>query len=258
MRKARLAAYVATPLMALAVLGGVAAQASPEGAATGGFNASMVVTNHPDSGSQGNAWAQDAFTANLHLSTSVVVPNSNCPGIASFTGACHKFTGTITTSQGHFTTLIGQAVPGTGSLNGATNGPLSTISTAITGNMSGSLPYTFYANVPLSAFSAANAPASDDGSLPGPHPHFGTWPEQYAPAGTQFWDISGNTAGAEYLGSGPFNFTYTAPLYNSVSRQGDQACPNVSSHWVDSSAPTSNSGSLPGAGNILAPDASDC
>ena len=247
MRKARIAALVAAPLMMAAVVGTVV-QSSPAGATTGGFTASMVVTNHPDSGTQGNDWALDNYTATLHLNGAGVVSNTLCPGIGSFTGSCHKFTGTIT-DQGHFTTQVGQAVPGTGSLNGS---PAPTIGTAVTGGMHGNLPYVFYANVPLSAFSASNAPASDDGSLPGPHPHMGTWPEQYAPAGTQFWDSNGATAGAEYLGTSTFNFSYTAALGS------DPACPNVSGRWIDSSAPTSNSGSAPGAGNILAPDAAHC
>jgi hypothetical protein len=242
MRKARLAAYVATPLMALGVLGGIV-QASPAGAATGGFNVTSTVTNRPDSGSQGNDWALDNFSATLHLSTSGIVANSNCPGITI--GACRAFTGTIT-DKGTFTTQIGQVVPGTGSLNG---NPAPTMGAAVTGNMTGTLPYHFYANVLLSQFKASNAPSlTVDGASPGT----GQWPEQFAPAGTQFWDTSGNTGGPEYLGTSTFNFTYTAALGS------DHLCPNVSGRWVDSSAATSNSGSAPGAGNILAPDADHC
>ena len=160
----------------------------------------MVVTNHPDSGTQGNDWALDNYTATLHLNGAGVVSNTLCPGIGSFTGSSATSSRAPSPNQGHFTTQVGQAVPGTGSLNGS---PAPTIGTAVTGGMHGTLPYVFYANVPLSAFSASNAPASDDGSLPGPHPHMGTWPEQYAPAGTQFWDSNGATAGAEYLGTSP-------------------------------------------------------
>lgn len=74
--------------------------------------------------------------------------------------------------------------------------------------------------------------------------------EQFFPAGTQFWDSSGNTGGSEYLGAGPWGWTYTAALGT------DPACPNVSGRWIDASG--NNYGGNAVDGNILAPDASHC
>lgn len=213
-------------------------------ATTSGFNVTIPVTNRDDSGAHGNTWAHDAFSARLHLSAAGIVANTNCPGIVI--GACHKFTGSIT-DTGTYTTIPGNIVPGNGDLNGADASTVQ-IGTAVTGPMHGSLPYVFYANVPLSAFAAANGPASVSGDTPST----GHWPEQFAPGGTQFWDTSGNTGGAEYLGTDAFAFTYTAVLGS------DSACPNASGRWIDSSDPSSAGGANPVAGNILAPDAAHC
>jgi hypothetical protein len=207
---------------------------------TGGFTAVQTVTNRDDSGANGGNWALDTFTATLHLIAGAVVPNSNCPGIVI--GSCHKITGTIT-DKGTFTTQVGAAVPGTGSLNG---GSVPDIGAAVTGPLTGNLSYLFYTDHPLSTASASNAPPS----VSGDSPSTGQWPEQFFPAGTSFWDSSGNTGGAEYLGSGPFNFTYTAALGS------DSQCPNVSGRWVDSD--TGNDGANAADGNILAPSSSSC
>ena len=207
---------------------------------TTGFTAVQSVTNRDDSGANGGNWALDAFTATLHLAARGIVPNSYCPRIVI--GACHKITGTIT-DHGSFTTQIGDAVPGTGSLNG---GSVPTIGATVTGPMSGTLSYSFYTDHSLSTASAGNAPPS----VSGDSPSTGKWPEQFFPAGTNFWDSSGNTGGAEYLGSGPFNYVYSAALGS------DSQCPNVSGRWVDSSA--GNDGANPVDGNILAPSSSSC
>ena len=228
---------------------GITAGAASAITTTGGFtSASIHVTNHDDSGTNSNGttsnWALDDYGAVLHLSTSGVVPNSNCPGISI--GACHKITGMIT-DTGHFTTVIGDAVPGQGSLNGGT-APL--IGSQVTGTFHGTLKYEFFTSAALSRFKDSNSP--NLGGVSGDSPSTQQWPEQFAPQGTQFWDTSGNTGGAEQLGSGPFNFTYTAAL------NSDSACPNVSGRWVDSSAANSNDGSNPMAGNILAPGTGNC
>jgi len=207
---------------------------------TTGFTAVQSVTNRDDSGANGGNWALDAFTATLHLVANGVVPNSNCPGIVI--GACHKITGTIT-DHGSFTTQVGSAVPGTGSLNGGT---VPNIGATVTGPMTGTLSYSFYTDHALSTASVSNAPAS----VVGDKPSTGQWPEQFFPTGTNFWDSSGTTGGAEYLGSGPFSFTYTAALGS------DSQCPNVSGRWVDSF--TGNYGANPVDGNILAPSSSSC
>jgi hypothetical protein len=207
---------------------------------TTGFTAVQSVTNRDDSGANGGNWALDAFTATLHLTAHGIVLNSNCPGIVI--GACHKITGTIT-DHGTFTTQVGNAVPGTGSLNG---GGVPNIGAMVTGPLTGTLSYLFYTDHALSTASVSNAPSS----VSGDSPSTGQWPEQFFPAGTNFWDGSGNTGGAEYLGSGPFNFTYTAALGS------DSQCPNVSGRWVDSS--TGNDGANAVDGNILAPSSSSC
>jgi hypothetical protein len=240
-RYRRTFAVLAIPAAAAAVsLGAVAAASAGASAATTGFTATQSVTNRDDSGANGGNWALDAFTAVTNLHGDGIVANTFCPGIAI--GACHKVTGTIS-DRGTFTTQVGNAVPGDGSLNG---GSVPNIGVAVTGPMSGSLSYTFYANQGIADASVSNAPSSVSGDTP----TTGQWPEQFFTPGTQFWDGSGNTGGAEYLGSGPFNYVYTAQL------SSDSQCPNVSGRWVDAS--TDNSGSAPSGGNILAPDASHC
>jgi hypothetical protein len=238
-RYMRTFAALAIPAAAAAVSLGAVSAASA-GATTTGFTATQSVTNRDDSGANGSNWALDAFNATTVLHGDGIVANSNCPNIAI--GACHKITGSIS-DHGTFTTQVGNAVPGDGSLNA---GPVPNIGVAVTGPMSGSLSYTFYANQPIADASAGNAP----GSVSGDTPSTGQWPEQFFTPGTQFWDTSGNTGGAEYLGSGPFNYVYTAAL------NSDTQCPNVSGRWVDSS--TDSDGSAPSGGNILAPDASHC
>ncbi len=97
-------------------------------------------------------------------------PTAFCPGITI--GACHKVTGTIS-DHGTFTTQVGNAAPGDGSLNG---GSVPNIGVAVTGPMSGSLSYTFYVNKPLtSKASVSNAPSSVSGDTPST----GQWPEQF-------------------------------------------------------------------------------
>jgi hypothetical protein len=225
-------AAVSAPI-AIAASGGASAS-------TSGFTATQSVTSRDDSGANGGNWATDAFTATLHLTAHGIAPNSNCPGIVI--GACHHIEGTIT-DTGSFTTVVGNAVPGDGSLN---SGSVPAIGATVTGPMHGTLQYSFYTDHALSTASTSNAP----GSVVGDSPSTGQWPEQFFPAGTSFWDSSGTTGGNEYLGSGPFDYVYTAALGS------DSQCPNVSGRWVDAS--TDNSGSDPAGGNILAPDSAHC
>jgi hypothetical protein len=240
-RYRRTFAALAIPAAAAAIsLGAVSAASAGASTTTTGFTATQSVTNRDDSGANGGNWALDAFTATTVLHGNGIVANTNCPGIVI--GACHKITGTIT-DHGTFTTQIGNAVPGTGSLN---SGSVPNIGAAVTGPLTGTLSYSFYTDHALSTARVSNAPSSVSGGSPST----GQWPEQFFPAGTNFWDGSGNTGGAEYLGSGPFNFTYTAALGS------DSQCPNVSGRWVDSS--TGNDGANAVDGNILAPSSSSC
>jgi hypothetical protein len=123
-------------------------------------------------------------------------------------------------------------------------GPL--IGTAVTGPMTGTLNYSFYAHEVVATASAGNAPSSVIGDTPST----GRWPEQFFRAGTQFWDSGGNTGGSEYFGAGSWGWTYTASLGS------DPACPNVSGRWIDASG--NNSGGKAVDGNILGPDALHC
>jgi hypothetical protein len=234
---------LAIPAAAVAVSLGAVSAASAV-ATTAGFTASQTVSNRDDSGTNSNGttnnWAKDSFTRTTTLFGHGIVANTYCPGIAI--GACHFITGKIT-DKGTFTTVVGDAVPGQGSLNGA---PAPLIGTAVTGPMAGALNYSFYANVPLTKASASNAPSS----ITGDTPSTGQWPEQFFPAGTQFWDSTGATGGNEYLGYGAWGWTYTASLGS------DPACPNVSGRWIDASG--NNSGANAVDGNILAPDAAHC
>lgn len=220
---------------------GLAGAASATSTTTSGLTASQAVTGRSDSGANGGTWAIDKFTATIHIAGQGIVASSNCPGITAG-GKCYLVTGNVK-DAGTFTTQPGNAVPGGGSLNG---NPPPNIGASVTGPMSGTLPYRFFTDQPLSAASAGNVPAT----IAGDTPSTGQLPEQFYPAGTHFWDTSGTTGGSEYLGSGPFNFVYTAALGS------DSQCPNVSGRWVDAS--TDNSGADPFGGNILAPDASHC
>jgi hypothetical protein len=240
-RYRRTFAALAIPAAAVAVSLGVVSAAS---AGTSTFTASQSVSSRDDSGTNSNGttsnWAMDNFTRTTTLTGHGIVANTHCPGIAI--GACHLISGKIA-DKGTFTTVVGDAVPGQGSLNGAA-APL--IGTAVTGPMTGTLNYSFYSSQAVASASAGNAPSSVSGDTP----TTGQWPEQFFPAGTQFWDSSGTTGGSEYLGAGSWGWTYTAPLGS------DPACPNVSGRWIDASG--NNSGANAVDGNILAPDASHC
>ena len=214
------AAAVATPL--LVTMSGSA------NAATSGFTATQTVTNRSDGGANGGTWAMDNYTRVITLHGQGVVANSFCPGITI--GACHKVAGNVKDS-GHFTTQIGNPVPGTGSLNG---GSAPNIGATVTGTMSGTYNYTFYTNQPLSSASAGNAPTTVDGDTP----TTGSWYQQFF-NGAEFWDASPGTG----------SWTYTA------APGSDSQCPNVSGRWVDASP---DWGGQPVDGNILAPDSAHC
>jgi hypothetical protein len=237
-RAAVLAAAATTAALGIWVSPALAGSAN---AAPTTFTAATSVTNRDDSGTNSNGttnnWATDAFTRTatitFHFATSV----SNCPGLT--TGICYAWTGQIKDS-GTFTTVPGDASPGQGGLNG---GPAPLMTATLTGPMTGTYNYKFYAN--SKAANASLVPASISGDSPGT----GNWVEQFFAPGTQFWDTSGNTGGAEYLGT-TGNWTYTLAFGT------DSACPQAASKWLDGSA--GSWGSLPADGNIFAPDASHC
>jgi hypothetical protein len=236
-RIAACAAALATPL--------VFAAAVPASASTpSSFTAATSVTSRDDSGTNSNGttnnWAADAFTRTAHITFHNAVGSGFCPGIPG-SEVCHSWTGSLTDS-GTFTTVPGDAVPGQGSLNG---GAAPLIGEAVTGHMQGTINFKFYSSAGPKLAADSNVPSA----LSGDTPSTGQWVEQFFPAGTSFWDTSGNTGGSEYLGVGG-SWTYTEAL------GADSACPNVAGRWVDANA--TSWGSLPADGNILAPDASSC
>jgi hypothetical protein len=210
------------------------------------FNGTTSVTNRDDSGTNSNGttnnWAKDNFTRNAAITFHGLVVQTHCPGITAG-HSCYSWTGTIK-DTGNFTTVVGDAVPGRGSLNGG-SAPL--IGTAIVGSMSGKYNYKFYTDENASSASSANVPATVTGTPPGTGT--GNWVEQFfAPGTVNFWDINQSTGGSEYLGT-TGSWTYTAGFGK------DAACPNLASQWVDGSP---NWGTDASAGNILAPAAGNC
>jgi hypothetical protein len=217
----------------------VAVTATAASASSSTVTAVTAVSGRSDSGANGGTWATDQFNRTASVTGHGVVAASHCPGIAAGS-VCHYLTGLVT-DKGTFTTIPGALVPGKGSLNG---GSAPAIGAVVSGPMTGSFHYAFYSDASVAAASAARMPAVVTGDSLGT----GTWVEQFFPAGTSFWDASGNTGGAENLGTtGIWN--YTAPLGS------DSQCPNVSGRWTDGYP---DWGSAPVNGNILAPSASSC
>jgi hypothetical protein len=221
------AAAVAVPLLAAA---------SDASAASISSTASTSVTNRSDSGIHGDTWAIDAYTRVTKVTRAGQVGASFCGG----SSPCYHWTGSVK-DTGTFTTQPGQLSPGAGDLNG---GSEPTIGTAVTGSETGSASYSFYTTAASAFPGAMPGTVSGDGGT-----STGNWVEQMFPAGTAFYDASGNTGGSEYLLTGG-GWTYTAGLGK------DSACPNTASRWIDASA--SGWGTSPESGNILAPDASGC
>jgi hypothetical protein len=207
------------------------------------FTATTSVTNRDDTGTNSNGttnhWAIDAFSRVATISFHGLTTQSHCPGIGAGL-SCYTWSGGIKDSGG-FTTVVGDAVPGKGELNGG-SAPL--IGTAVTGTMTGKLSYTFYTDQNSSFASNTNVPTT----LSGDSPSNGTWVELFFSAGVHFWDSSGNTGGNENLGT-------TGSWIYSYGFGHDSACPNLAARWVFS---TADGGASPVDGNILAPDASHC
>jgi hypothetical protein len=233
MRKIIISAVAAA---AVAIPGLAALSASGADAASLSYTASTAVSGRSDSGIHGNTWAIDAYNRITKVTRAGQVAPSYCGGASP----CYHWTGSVK-DTGTFTTQPGQLSPGAGGLNGVSE---PTIGTAVTGPETGGASYSFYTT------DASAVPAGMPGTVSGDGgTSTGNWVEQMFPAGTAFYDASGNTGGSEYLlASG--GWTYTAGLGK------DSACPNTASRWVDASA--SGWGASPESGNILAPDASGC
>lgn len=218
--------------------------AGSAGATTTSFTAATSITQRDDSGTNSNGttnnWALDNFTRTATITFHGLATQTHCPGIL-VGRSCYYWTGTISDTNGNFTTVVGDAVPGQGSLNGA---PAPLIGEAVTGSMGGHFNYVFYTDQNASSASDTNMPPAITGDSPGT----GNWVEQFFSAGVNFWDANGNTGGNEYLGT-TGSWTYTAGFGH------DHACPRVASRWVDASP---DWGGNPVDGNILAPDSLHC
>jgi hypothetical protein len=203
-----------------------------------------VVTGRPDSGDQGNNWADDDFLAGLTERVTAQVPLSDCGGTSS-TGACYHVVATLRDS-GTFTTIPGQLAPGTGGLNG---GPVPQLAEAITGPMAGTVRYDFYSTWKTLNKGLAETQEADGGALPTGTQRTAMWPAQMFGKQARFY-VAGaeQTRAAGSLETGFFSFTYTA------AASSDSSCPLASSAWTDSSA----LGASGAAGNILAPAAPSC
>lgn len=155
----------------------------------------------------GGNWASDWITRTATVSGGAPVAPSNC---GETTGPCYSYTAVVR-DQGSFRAIKGaltpnQVVPGR------------TITSAVTGWVSGYAPFSFYATgtpdpslVPTSYLNA---------------PYTTIWPELFFPAGTVFVGVTGI----------PFSFSYGA-----WTRCGFQ-------HWTDSSS--NDYGDLASDGNI--------
>jgi hypothetical protein len=171
-RGARVAAVSAA---AVGAAGAVAIGAAPAGASTPVVTATTYVANNPDSGDNGT-WAYDDLHRTLVITPAGTTACDSLSGFSATTDACYNST---VTDNGRFNTIPGAAYP-----NGAITGE---ISHAITGTMTGSASYTFYApsaDVP----SAANVLSylDDDFSVPtAPADLLGTWYLQAFPPSEQ-------------------------------------------------------------------------
>jgi hypothetical protein len=231
-------ALAALALAGLGLTGGAtaaSAAAHPAAAitaATTTFTATTSVTDHPDSGTQGDNWANDNFT---RVATVKRLPGTvalaDCPG--SGTGFCYPWVGTLTDS-GHFTTVTDVDSPRTTTL----------LDQSLTGTFNGgSTTIKFY-----SSWKTANAtlvPKHVDGTVSGRETST-DWVEQFFGGTATF----GSAANPGDVDLGNWSWKYT------MNFGSDTACPNDAYQWIDSA--TNGSGSQNGDGNILTPNATDC
>jgi hypothetical protein len=230
-------ALAVTALAGLGLTGGVTAASAathPAAATPVGttVTATTSVTDHPDSGTQGDNWANDNFTrvaTVTRLSGTVAV--GLCPG--SGTGFCYKWSGTITDS-GHFTTVAGVDSPRTVTL----------LDQSLTGTFNGgSKTIQFY-----SSWKTANAALvvkSVDGTVSGRETST-DWVEQFFGATATF----GSAANPGDVDLGNWSWKYT------MNFGSNSACPNDAYQWIDSLS--NGGGGQQGDGNILTPNAKDC
>jgi hypothetical protein len=227
-------ALAVTALAGLGLTAGVTAASAathPAAAATTTFTAVTKVSAHPDSGVQGDNWANDNFTRTATIKRGAEVSVSNCPG--SGTGKCYFYTGTLSDS-GTFASVAGVASPRTATL----------LDQSLTGTFAGgSTSIEFWSS--WKTPNVADVPKTVSGPVSGRETST-DWVEQFFGAGAVF-NSAANPGGPDL---GKWSWKYT------LNFGSNKACPNDAYQWVDSA--TNGGGSVPGDGNILTPNASDC
>lgn len=210
-----------------AVLLAAATPALASGTTTVTQTAVTHITNRPDSGDQGNNWADDNFTRTATVVRHGLVAPSNC-GVVS--GSCWDYTYTIT-DKGTATTIPGQQSPRTGII----------LDLEVTASMNGGTHNgQFYATSGSPHASLVPTTENDHDAVPTGNSTTGNWIRQFFLGTTVF--------GANNLGS--WGWTYR------LNFGGDTQCPNDAYQWVDALASGGGVGNI--NGDILAPDASHC
>lgn len=224
------AMFLATGLSVM--VSGVAGAATPQAKAGQTFSATTSITNHDDSGTEGNNWALDNFTRVATIKFVNQVSVSNCPG--SDTGKCYFWTYTLK-DNGTFTTVPNVDEPNsTTQLDLALTGPM-------TGGTSNGEFYTSWRNPSVSSVAKT---VNGDGSM---RESTTNWPEQFFGKSAVFNSVA-NPGGPD-LGS-TAGWTYT------LNFGTDPQCIHEATQWVDAAA--SGWGTLKSDGNIHADNSSDC
>jgi hypothetical protein len=227
-------ALAVTALAGLGLTAGVTAASAathPAAATTTTFTAVTSVTKHPDSGTQGDNWANDNFTRTATIKRGAEVSVSNCPG--SGTGKCYFYTGKLSDS-GTFASVAGVASPRTAVL----------LDQSLTGTFAGgSTSIEFWSS--WKTPNVADVPKTVSGTVSGRETST-NWVEQFFGAGAVF-NSAANPGGPDL---GNWSWKYT------LNFGSNKACPNDAYQWIDSA--TNGGGSENGDGNILTPNATDC
>lgn len=236
MRNLSLAVF--SGVLALASFGGTVASSVEASAATipnQSLTLSTNVSDHADSGTKGDFWANEKYTFKVTMKRAdqTAYPASDC---GAATGNCYKWLSTETFSNGSYTTIPGVASPRTGAnLGVAITGPFS-------GWVKGIVVYSSWKGVYANQ---ARVPANlNDGGTKGSGDlTVSTWPRA-------FFGASAHTTVADF-GDGvvsTYRFQYDAPFGSNPQ------CPHTASQWIDS-VPWMNDGAATTAGDILAPTA---
>jgi hypothetical protein len=229
-RISMLAAPAAAAALVVVGLGSGVASAGVRPIKATPVQAVTTLTNRPDSGVQGNNWANDNFTRTAVVSIVGEVAASFCPG--TLTGHCYLWNFKLTDS-GHFTAIAAQLAPRVGTLD-----------RSITGQFKGGTPDgQFYSS--WKTAKASLVPATENGAPSGRQTST-NWAEQFFGASAVF-NSAANPGGPDLAGWG---WTYT------LNFGSNNQCPNDAYRWIDSAA--NSGGSLNTDGNILTPNTADC